>query len=426
MNFLLYLTLLVLPLPLFHLILKHKHYLYCLPPFMALIGIYLFNLIGSINVINDESLFSYKYYYSLLTIIIFFYAFYIIVFSFGNKLYIDWSTMQAQHSSGIVLFLIALWSYSFYMFFLYYKRHGLPPLFGISLFQYTDIYALRAEKTTSLPEGMYWYRMGLATIPSLIFIYTYVLKVLYGTRKYKFIFYINLPLVLLSVSLTLSKSAYVYLLFHILLVNFLLKGGQFELKKLYGYISLGVISMILMIRIYLWDRGFIDVLELAPRFLFRRICVVYTQAHAYIVQIFPDQHDYFDGLAFFPNPGSILPFEPVSISQFLGYWAHGVLQNYSTPSFSQGYANFGFQGIILVVLLMFFQILLFQIIFKECPKNPLFLALYIFLAEKMMRYAIEPIQSVIPEELIIFYLLIILLYYFLSSSNLILRENKAV
>ena len=65
-----YILLLLLPLPLFFLLKKSRHYIYCLPPLMALLGIYLYNIIGSYAAISDPGLYSDSYYFSLLSILI--------------------------------------------------------------------------------------------------------------------------------------------------------------------------------------------------------------------------------------------------------------------------------------------------------------------------------------------------------------------
>jgi len=423
LNILLYSILLVLPLPLFTFLIKRKHYLYCLPPFVALIGIYLFDIIGSIEVIRDEQLFSDMYYYSLLLIIVLFYLFYAVVFNFKKKLYIDWSITHSTCADSLTPLLMALWSYSFFMLYLYYQRHGLPAVFHISLFDFNNIYAIRAEKSTNLPEGGHWYWFAFSTIPSFIFVYTYILKRLRPSKKIKAVFYFNLPLVLFFSSLTLHKTPFAYLVLYLLLINFFFKGKSFGFKRLLGYFAIGTGTIIVMLRLYVLDRSFMDVLMLTPSYLYRRICIVYTKAHAYIIQIFPDQHDFFYGTAF-GNPGHVLPFEPVNLSQFLGYWVSGSLQNYSAPSFSQGYANFGFPGFTLILLFMFFQIILLQIVFKKCPKNPLFLTLYVLIIPNMLGYANTGIQAIISTIFVLFSIVCIFLYYFSRDVAISLGQSK--
>ena len=401
----------MLPLPLMFFLIKRKHYLYCLPPFVALMGIYIFNVIGSIEVIRDDQLFSYMYYYSLLLIIILFYFFYLFVFSSKKKLYINWSTTHKTSADSLVPLLIPLWLCSFFLLYIYYQRNGLPPLFHISLFNYNDIYAIRAVKTTDLEEGMHWYRFAFLTIPAFIFAYTFILKCINNTTKSKFIFYLNLPLVLFFSSLTLHKTPLAYLVLYVLLINFLLQRKPVNFKRIFGYVTLCGIIITVMLRLYQLNKELIDVLKIVPYYFYRRIFVVYTKAHAYIIQIFPDQHDFFYGTAF-GNPGHIFSYEPVSLSQFLGYWVYSTLQNYSTPSFSQGYANFGFSGFILIILFMFVQILLIQIVFSQCPKNPLFLALYVLIIPNMLGYANTSIQSIISGVFFLFIIACVFTYYF--------------
>jgi len=423
MNILLYSILLALPLPLFVFLVKRKHYLYCLPPFVALIGIYLFDIIGSIEVIRDDQLFSYMYYYSLLLIIVLFYLFYMVMFSFKKKLYINWSVTHSSCADNLSPLLMALWSYSFCMLYLYYQRHGLPAVFQITLFDFNDIYAIRSEKSTNLPEGGHWYWFAFSTIPAFIFSYTYILKRLNTSRRTRVAFYLNLPLVLFFSSLTLHKTPFAYLVLYVLLINFFLKGESLGFKKLLGYFAIGIGTIIIMLRFYLLDRSLIDVLKTVPAYFYHRICIVYTKAHAYIIQIFPDQHDFFYGTAF-GNPGHILSYEPVNLSQFLGYWVSGTLQNYSAPSFSQGYANFGFPGLMLIILLMFFQIILIQFIFKKCSKNPVFLTLYVLIIPNMLGYANTSIQAIIGEIFVLFSIACIFVYYFSRDVVISMGRGK--
>ena len=88
-------------------------------PFSALTGIYVFNILGSWSVINDEYLYTDFYYYSLLSIIIAFYLFYIVIFATGRTLYIDWTSLNHTPADRqiIVPFLVLLWGFSFFMFF---------------------------------------------------------------------------------------------------------------------------------------------------------------------------------------------------------------------------------------------------------------------------------------------------------------------
>jgi hypothetical protein len=273
---------------------------------------------------------------------------------------------------------------------------------------------LRAEKTTAIPEGMHWYRLAFKTIPAFIFVYTYTIMCLNPNIKTRALFYLNLPIVVFFSTLTLHKTPIAYLILYALLIKFFLRGKPLGFGRLLAYASFGIGTITIFLRLYLLNLAFFDFLEKVPYYLFRRICISYTRTHALIIQIFPDQHDYFFGTAFF-NPGRLLPFEPVNLSQFLGLWTKGKLMNRASASFSQGFANFGFSGLILAVLLMFVQILILQIIFKKCPKNIVFLSVYVMLIPNMLAYAHKSIQSTTSLVFVIFSLTIIFAYYTLQG-----------
>jgi hypothetical protein len=381
-------------------------------PFVALVGIYIFNIVGSWSVINDEQLFTNLYYYSLLAIIVAFYLFYLFIFASGRTLYINWTSLNYNTTDRqiIVPFLVLLWGFSFFMFFLYYSRHGLPAVFDLSFSEHVKFYDVRAEKSTDLPEGMHWYSLGFNTIPAFIFCITYIMKRLISSQGVKILFYLNLPLVLFFSALTMHKTPFAYLVLYMLLIKFLLSPMSFNIKKLIGYMAVIIGSIIVFVRIYLLDRGLMDVFIYLPEYFFNRVFACYTRAHAYMILIFPNQNDFFNGLTFI-NPGGIFPFEPISLPQFLGYWVEGRLSNYPPPSFSQAYANFGTAGFALSLLIMFTQIIILQIIFKKCPKTPLFLALYSLVIPMMLGYSMQSIDTVIGVIFVIFVMIILSIYY---------------
>lgn len=398
-------------------VIKRNHYRYCLPPFVALLGIYVFDIIGSFEVIGDEAVFTWTYYCSLAAIVVCFYLFYIAVFRLKTRLFIDWRTVRDTPVYQGQLLLIVLWVFSFCILLLYYQRHGLPAVFQLDFSRYADIYAIRGERSTNLPEGMHWYRFAFNTVPAFTFVYTYVLKYVSPTRTHKLVFYANSILVMIFASFTLHKSPFMYLVLYLLIVDLVLRDRPPTLKKFVGYTSAGLGTVVLMMFLYLRNKGLGEFALLVPGFLLRRICVVYTMAHAHIIQIFPREHDFFMGRALFPNPHDILPFEPVNLSQFLGSRVYGVLMNYACPSFSEGYANFGIPGCALVVIVMFVQIFVVQAVFKKFPRNPIYLALYVVLIPQMLGYGFQGIEAIIDVIYILFGMAVVFLYYFLRDAS---------
>src|SRR4030043_241741 len=113
---------------------------------------------------------------------------------------------------------------------------------------------------------MHWYLLAFTTIPAFIFSYTYILNRLISTTNTKAIFYLNLPLVLFFSSLTMHKTPFAYLVLYIVLIRFFITGKSLGFKKLLGYFAIGAGTIIAMLRLYLLDRSFIDVLELVPNY----------------------------------------------------------------------------------------------------------------------------------------------------------------
>ena len=59
-------------------------------------------------------MFSGKYYFSLLFIIIAFYLFYAVIFSFKKKIFIDWSIITSPNTNNLFSVLLFLWICSFF------------------------------------------------------------------------------------------------------------------------------------------------------------------------------------------------------------------------------------------------------------------------------------------------------------------------
>jgi hypothetical protein len=323
-----------------------------------------------------------------------------------------------------VVLVVFLWFWAFSLIGIYIARHGLPVIFGVSFTEFTDIYALRAEKTTNLLEGSHWYNLGFITIPSLIIVYCYVLRQKNAQSVYAAFYYINLVMGIVVMAMNMTKSPYFYLIVYLIIARTLLTNKAPSIRQILVYSVVGIVSFVIILRVYLLDRGVYEVLLLAPSFLFERLFGTYSEAHAYITKIFPAERELFYGFTF-SNPGGIFPFTPsVNLSQYLGFLAHGsALENYSFPSFSEGFANFGWPGFFLIVFVMFIQIVMLQVVFKLCPKNALSLTIYVILTEKMLHYGIEPIQLIIPEEFIFFCLTLILVSYLL---RMLIRDARSV
>jgi hypothetical protein len=56
------------------------------------------------------------------------------------------------------------------------------------------------------------------------------------------------------------------------------------------------------------------------------------------------------------------------------------------------------------------QLVLVQAIFRRLPGTPLFLSIYVLVAERMIRYGSESLQQVLAEEVILFLVGTVLLH----------------
>lgn len=397
-------ALVLLPLPLFWVALRDGHARRCPAPLMTLGGIYLFLLLGAPSVIANPLLYSDAYLYTLLLVILGCYVLYALVLALGPALEVDYSELVVERSirPALVLFL-PLWAYSAAILALYVSRHGLPPFFALftSHGGYVNFYAVRAEKTTSIPEGTHWYILGLQTVPYFIFTYSYALKRLLRTRAARALFWINAGLTVAFATSFANKDVVLNLALFVLLVRLCLGGEGMRLRTVMLIGLGGIGSVFLFLRVYLLDRSSWSVLQLFGGYLAERLLLSYTEAHAYIVRIFPREHPFLDGSGL-ANPGGLLPFTPVELNRYLGYRVMGHLANYATPAVSNGYANFGWTGILLIMGIIIAQVVLLQAIFRRLPKSTFFASLFVLLAARTIRYGTTTIDNVMAEEVILF------------------------
>jgi hypothetical protein len=400
-----------LPLPLLIWAVRSGHYRRCLAPFVAVSGIYVFTCLGAGRVISDPALYTDTYFYTMLLVILGCYGAYAVLLGAGRAVEVDYAGQTPERHLGRTLIVFAvLWSYSTAILALYVSRHGLPPLLTVLTgWGPMDVYAVRGEKTTSLAEGSHWYTLGLQTVPYFTFIYAYVHRSLERTRAATLLFAVSTVLAIAFATSFANKDVLLHLALFIVLAQACLGRRGIRPAQALLYAVLGLGSVFLFLRVYLLDRGALDVLHLFSGYLVDRLLFVYAEAHAHIVRIFPHEHAFFDGRAL-ANPGGLLPFVPVELTQYLGYRVLGHLANYSTPSFSNGYANFGLPGLALVMGVMTAQLVLVQAIFRRLPRSPLFLSIYVLLAERMIRYGSESLQQVFAEEVVLFLVLTVLLH----------------
>jgi hypothetical protein len=403
MKLLLTLTLAVLPLPLLVWALRSGHYRRCLPAFVAVAGIYGFTCVGAGKVIYTPDLYTDAYFYSMLVVIACCYAFYAILIGIGQPVMVDYS--RADRDPSLTLFAVTalpLWAVSCWLLALYISRHGLPPIFALAggLDQYVDLYAVRAEKTTRLTEGAHWYILGLQVIPYLLFAYSYVLWLQHRTWGMRLVFVATTVLTLAFATSFANKDILLHLVLIVLITRIYWRGTGLSFRQVSLYGAVAVSSVFLFYRLYLLDRSAGAVLSVFGNYLAERLLFIYAEGHAFLVKIIPLQQPFFDGRAL-ANPGGLLPYTPVDISIFLGDRALGTQTNWSTPSFTIGYANFGFPGIFLVLGAMAVQVIALQLLFRRMPRTPFFLALYALLTERMIKYGSESLQNVFSEEVVV-------------------------
>ena len=416
MNLLIGLLIALLPVPLLVLLVRSGHYRYCLGPAIAIASVWAFNCVGAPVVMSRPELATERYAIMMFLVVAMLYLSYAVLFGLGRRVLVTYEHLEAdERPIEAVPFFVTVLAYGVAMLVLYVSRHGPPAAFALlGGTGYVDFYAVRAEKLTDLPEGSHWYMLALRTLPFLATVYAYALWHVHRTRATRVWFWIMTALTAASALSFATKDALLHLPLLVLITRICLSGERFRFRRGLAYVALSLGSVLVIWRFYLLDKPLGEVSGILLGALVNRLFVTWAEGQSLIVNIIPQQHDYFWGLAF-SNPGGLLPYEPVDIARFLGYWSLGHLANYNIASFGQGYANFGLAGVVLVMLVMLVQLVLFQMVFRWLPKTPLLLAVYVLFADRMLSYGTMPLQLVFSEETVLVILLLVAGHYTLRA-----------
>lgn len=397
----------------------------CMAPFLAVAGVWLFTCLGCLVVLNDPSLYSDRYVLSMVLVnVLCWVGYLLLVHGFGSLLHVEYREPLRNDSLAIpIVFFVCLWCFSAAMFALYYSRHGLPPIFAFARGEgFVDIYAVRAVKTTNIPEGMSWYALGLQTIPFLTFVYAYGLHLLRRTAASARLLAIVAVITVVLASMFANKGVILEMMSLVVVVRICVGSDVVRLRRIALYAVAGVASVFPFLRLYLLDRGLGAVGGLFGQYLLDRILFTYAKAHAYLVQIFPSEVPYLDGRGL-PNPGGLLPFSPVNLSQFLAYYLTGGVANYSAPSFSRGYADFGYPGIVLIIAFIFVQAGALQIVFRRLPRQPIYMAVYALFASRMIMFGATSVFGPLGINLVVVLGFVVILHNVIEA--LLTRAPRA-
>ena len=426
MNLLIGVLIALLPVPLLLLVLRSGHYRYCVGPAIAVSSVWAFNCLGAPVVMSQPALASERYAGLMVLVVVLLYLTYAVLFGLGRRVFVSYEEVRADEGllEAMPLF-VAIWGYAAAMLVLYVSRHGAPAIFAlVGGPSYVDFYAVRAEKLTDLPEGSQWYMLGLRTLPFLATVYAYALWHVRRSPQTRLWFWLTLVLTAASALSFATKDALLHLPLLLLIARVCLSGRTFRLRRAFAYLALSLGSVLLIWRFYLLNRPLGEVGSILLVALGERLFVTWAEGQALLVNIFPGQHDYFWGAAF-GNPGGLLPYDPVDISRFLGFWSLGHLANYNTASFGQGYANFGLAGVVLVMLVMIVQLVGFQMLFRWLPKTPLMVAVYTLFADRMLAYGTQSLQLVFSEEIVLAVLLLVAAQYTVRALLLGAARRRA-
>jgi len=328
---------------------------------------------------------------------------------------------------NIFLFIfLLLISISFSLLYLY----RLPQIPLISAIknpgEQFNISKAREAATILFPGKFHWYRFFFSDVLSLLSIMLFV-KALTSPRYRKTWKLIASSLILLTsfmLLIDMRKAPIIIYSLSLIIAFIIIKGGlKFKHIIVFGLITL----FFLAITYSLWTGLFVQtdtikekILALVP--IYNRIVLGQTRALYWYFKIFQTSSDFLMGKSF-PNPGGILPYEPISLTRYvynIVFPQSKIEGSMPTVFFGEIYANFGYYIMFLSVLLLGLILQSVQIYFIRRPKTILSVSFMAFLVIYVKNLTATSLFQVFNIFLLILIFLIILFRIrFISSSKAI-------
>ncbi len=238
----------------------------------------------------------------------------------------------------------------------------------------------RSEMGNNFDGKYHWYSLFMHTIGLWAFLSFYINWLLERNLKNKLFFIISGVAMLFSVIMATEKAPLLDLIISMFLAYYLtMSKGVIPLRRLFVFFA---ILLTFGVILYLGFMGVTTVSGAIFSVFSRAFAGSLSPAYFYL-EYFPAIKDFLYGESF-PNPGGLLPFTPFRHTVELMLWVHpelknlGIVGSMPTVFWAEAYANFGVIGIFTVPFLIGVLLFLIQQAFNFKYKNPMNLALLVW------------------------------------------------
>lgn len=277
-------------------------------------------------------------------------------------------------------------------------------------------------------DGKYhWYSLVLHNMGTVITIAFYV-----AWLKKKNILNFIILFIAFSISsfvalMATEKEPFIGLLMALFMAYYLTKHDGFVPKT--SVVTLGLMVVAILAVFYMYFMGSRSIGSALWSVFSRAFSGSIAPAYFYL-EYFPAQSDYLMGLTF-PNPGGIMPFEPVRFTVDLMNWkfpylaSSGVVGSMPTVFWGEAYVNFGFAGVPLVAFIMGVFVSAISYIVSKLELNPLTIAFTVWIIFHIKSLAVTGFSGFLYDFYLILTLIVVVTILFMDG-RIKIRKRQSV
>ena len=287
----------------------------------------------------------------------------------------------------------------------------------------TDLITLRQDLQFG-DSKYHWFKPGFHMLPILAAMAAYAVVLRRPTFLSKAIFWGALLYSLVTVTAFLNKDGVIIILIGLLMVRALLGEGLTPWRL---GISL-VLGLLAVIGLYIvYDPEFLTTgggLDL----IWDRMGVAYARAGGIVFDRWGIDQPFHMG-ATIVNPGGILPYENVPLSQLIYpyHYLGDFAGNAPAPAFAEGYANFGWPGVVGAMLLSFALIAFLQRFFARLRYSGLEIGLLVLLLYETTQLGANSLfYTVLHPTNTLFYIALLSAIWAMRSSRRTMQPVSGV